>query len=401
MKKLYVIMILCLITVIGSSAQQTNNDAFLPIEVKYGEGVNTYSLQSNPRKIMIPGFIENENAANYVFSPSITTTTPLQDPYLLTLKIASIKESSLFTAFKDGSEPVYSLNIGGTSFSGTGSDMGNGLFCIIFFASKKDFGKLTETLANEHNITASISKNASNLKIHIGGPNQNDTQLAKAFASVLLLMQSQLNDYIKNDSSQPSSSASSSSSDNGEEETFNVVATQNLDKHIDYNNVRFGISPEQFLTKITDSSNDWNTASLIEGEGINKEDGSFVFKDSWFLSDVAVYGTCDKNRKVTKIETWIPVPEDFDIDANIEDVKDEYVNKFSLRNSDSFLKDVYVDGHKGYYIIPLIDSTKDISVNNIFGVIEVTFDPNEGELGSIYISFTDHTDSQNLVKYFE
>lgn len=398
-------MILCLITVLGASAQQTNNDAFLPIEVTYGGGVDTYSLQSNPRKIMIPGFIENENAANYVFSPSITTTTPLQDPYLLTLKIASIKESSLFTAFKDGSEPVYSLNIGGTCFSGTGSDMGDGLFCIIFFASKKDFGKLTETLANEHNITASISKNASNLKIHIGGPNQNNTQLAKAFASVLLLMQSQLNDYIKNDSSKPSSSASSSSSDNGDEETFNVVATQNLDKHIEYRDVALGVSPEEFLDKTVDPNDELCWAELIEGEGINIEDGSFVFSDIWLSTRVAVYGTCDKNRKVTKIETWIPV-ESFkkEIVENIEMLKD---NILSRAISGAFLKDLYTLGPdkknsiKGYKIGLLINEEQDMTINNIYGVIEVKYDDGGGESDPcVYVSFTDHTDAEKMAELF-
>lgn len=287
------------------SAQQTINDAFFsPIEVEYGkDGGKTYSLQSDPLKILIPGFIENESVPNYAISFGLMIISPDISQSYLILNIANVKESSLFTAFKDNSEPVYSLNIGGTSFVGTGQDTGNGNFGIMFFASKDDFGKLTETLASEHNITASISKNATNLKIHIGAPNENNTQRAKGFGSLLLLMQSQLNDYIKNDRSQPSSSSSSSSSVRQGVDFSKIWLEHNVNK-----NGEIGMQVHVSFTIYGKKSQKCTAIAYFDnpkGVGVKDTNGRYCTSDGTVSTSVDFYPEYD-NTTYSDLSIFIP-----------------------------------------------------------------------------------------------
>lgn len=179
-------------------------------------------------------------------------------------------------------------------------------------------------------------------------------------------------------------------------DNYDLVATANLDKHMDYRNTRLGVSPEEFLKKAINPSDEWCLAEYLEGEEITP-DGTFAFVDYWLGQRIVVYGSCDKKRRATKVETWIPADGDMDIDENIEMLKDNFVSIFEARAAESILKDVNNGGHKGYYICPIIDSTKDFSASNIYGVIEVTYEPKDKE---IHLSFTDHIDPKGLAKYF-
>lgn len=198
---------------------------------------------------------------------------------------------------------------------------------------------------------------------------------------------------------------SSSPSEYTMEETFNVVATDNLDRHIEYGNVALGVSPEEFLEKAVDPNDEWCWAELIEGEEINKEDGSFVFSDIMLGTRVAIYGSCDKNRKVTRIEAWIPV-EGFknDIPGNIEMLKD---NVLSRASSGAFMGDLFTLGPdkenviRGYKIALLINKEKGMNINNIYGVVEMKYDDGGGESDPcVYVSFTDHTDAEKMAELF-
>lgn len=121
---------------------------------------------------------------------------------------------------------------------------------------------------------------------------------------------------------------------------------------------------------------------------------------------VAIYGSCDKNRKVTRIEAWIPV-EGFknDIPGNIEMLKD---NVLSRASSGAFMGDLFTLGPdkenviRGYKIALLINKEKGMNINNIYGVVEMKYDDGGGESDPcVYVSFTDHTDAEKMAELFE